>query len=136
MIVVDASVWVSALIESDVHYAASAAWLADWIRSGRNISAPSLMLAEVAGAISRRDDAGLNGAAVISLILGMTRVDWVHTNDSLLLHTAELASNLRLRCADATYVAVAQRYDVSLLTWDRDQAARAGRAVPAATPRD
>ncbi|HEV2123105.1 MAG TPA: type II toxin-antitoxin system VapC family toxin [Chloroflexota bacterium] len=129
MIVLDASVWVSALVESDVHYAASEAWLSRWMRSGATIIAPALMLAEVAGAISRRGDTDLDGRKAISILEALPGVQWVYPDHPLRVQAAELAADLSRRGADATYVAIAQRFDVSLLTWDQDQAARARPVV-------
>lgn len=47
---------------------------------------------------------------------------------------ATLAADLGLRGADATYVAVAQQFDVPLLTWDREQASRASKVIRVQTP--
>ena len=41
---------------------------------------------------------------------------------------------LRLRGADATYVAVAQRLDLPLITWDREQLERASRLITVRSP--
>lgn len=132
----DASVWISALVYSDAFYSPSEAWLASWARSGREIVAPPLLLAEVAGAVSRRVDPAMDGRQAISIVLRTPGVRWVHSTPHLLLRTAELASDLRLRGADATYVAVAQQEGVPLLTWDREQAARASSVVLTATPEE
>ena len=48
---------------------------------------------------------------------------------SLLLEAAQLAAELGLRGADSTYVAVATRLDLPLVTLDVDQRERAGKRV-------
>ena len=48
---------------------------------------------------------------------------------SLLLEAAQLAAELGLRGADSTYVAVAARLDLPLVTLDVDQRERAGKRV-------
>jgi predicted nucleic acid-binding protein len=47
---------------------------------------------------------------------------------------AELAASLRLRGADAVYVAVASVTGERLVTWDREVVSRAARAVDAGFP--
>jgi predicted nucleic acid-binding protein len=47
---------------------------------------------------------------------------------------ARLAADLRLRGANAVYVAVAARLDIPLVTWDGEQLARAGGRVRVTTP--
>ena len=51
---VDASVWVSGLVSEDTHHKATNAWLSQRLAGGDTLVIPSLALAEVAGAISRR----------------------------------------------------------------------------------
>ena len=53
MYVVDASVWVSRFVLNDVHHEPSYSWLEGTVIRGELIVAPALLLAEVAGAISR-----------------------------------------------------------------------------------
>ena len=52
----------------------------------------------------------------------------------LALPAAELASELRLRGADAVYVAMTHRLGVPLVTWDREQLERAAVRIEARTP--
>ena len=51
---VDASVWVSSLAPQDTHHVTTKAWLSQRLAGGDTLIIPSLALAEVAGAISRR----------------------------------------------------------------------------------
>src|SRR5437773_1369529 len=60
--------------------------------------------------------------------LRIVTVDW-----RLAEHAASLAADLRLRGADATYVAVADRLHLPLVTWDREQRERAKEAVRTVT---
>ena len=48
---------------------------------------------------------------------------------------AEVAADLRLRGADAVYVAAARLLRVPLVTWDREQQQRAGAVVVVQMPR-
>jgi predicted nucleic acid-binding protein len=52
--VLDASVWVAALIKKEQHHAESALFLSRLLQDRRTASVPILVLAEVAGAIARQ----------------------------------------------------------------------------------
>ena len=48
--------------------------------------------------------------------------------------SAQLAAELRLRGADATYVALALERGVPLITWDKEQIERGGLRIEVRTP--
>lgn len=50
---VDASVWVSRFLNTDVFHATSDAWLSRELGAGRTLAGPTLLLAEIAGVIRR-----------------------------------------------------------------------------------
>lgn len=54
MTVADASVWVSRFVAEDIYHLPSRGWLSDHLAAGGIIVAPDLLLAEVAGALTRR----------------------------------------------------------------------------------
>ncbi len=54
VVVVDASVWVSRLITSDVNYDASHLWMEQYKIAKGLLVAPAILLIEVAAAISRQ----------------------------------------------------------------------------------
>ncbi len=127
--VVDASVWVSVLVPADVHHMASRGWLEERLREGTPLIAPVILLADVGGAIARRTgDTGLGQRAVDALLafpnLRLTPVDARVGGEA-----ARLAARLRLRGADAVYVATAALLGVPLVTWDVEQRERAVSVV-------
>jgi predicted nucleic acid-binding protein len=127
-IVVDASVWVARLVSQDVFYEPVKEWMAAHIESNDHFLAPSLLLAELGGAISRRTTASL-GLKAIQQVQNLPGLQLVEMDHSLLLEAAQLAAELGLRGADSTYVAVAARLDLPLVTLDVDQRERAGKRV-------
>jgi predicted nucleic acid-binding protein len=135
VIVLDASVWTSSFLADDVHHVVSRTWIDAWLVTNRSIMAPTLLLAEVGGAVARRTRDEAIGQAAVDTILLTPNLSLVALDNELGQTTARYAATLGPRGADATYVAVAQRYAVSLLTWDREQATRAADVVTAATPR-
>jgi predicted nucleic acid-binding protein len=133
MIVVDASVWVSYLIPADVNHSISRRWLSRLIAE-QPLAAPVLILAEVGGAISRRTGRPDLGEKVIGRLLSLPGLRLVSINHELGIRTARLAAELRLRGADAAYVAVAAALNIPLVSWDAEQLDRAAAVVRGYAP--
>ena len=132
--VVDASVVVSRLVPHDVHHAASRAWLARHVADGGLVIAPMLLLPEVAGAVARRTGAPRLARGAVEAVLRLPGLRLVPLDDGLARSAAGLAGRLRLRGADAIYIAVAATLHVPLVTWDVEQRERATRIVEVLAP--
>lgn len=124
-VVVDASVWVARLVPQDEFHLLVKNWMVDQREDGVQFVSPALLLAEVAGAISRRTRPDLAQRALHELD-ALPRLRIVEMSNSLLMAAARLAADLGLRGADSVYVATAVQLSVPLLTLDIDQKARAG----------
>jgi predicted nucleic acid-binding protein len=126
---VDASVWVARLVPQDTFHTSVRLWMNIQLLAGGELLSPSLLLAEVSGAIARRTgDAKLAHLAMERLesLPGLRLVEMDHV---LLCAAANLAAELGLRGADSIYVAVASRLDLPLATLDVDQRRRAAARV-------
>ena len=134
MTVVDASVWVSRLVPHDVHHAASRQWLLQELADGHLLVAPVLLLAEVAGAVSRRTARPLLARRTTRSLLRLPGLRLVPLGRRLGPEAAELAADLGLRGADAVYVATARRLGLPLVTWDVEQRERAARLIAVRAP--
>jgi predicted nucleic acid-binding protein len=134
VIAIDASVWVSAIVQQDVHHASSQAWLDDYIAIGGAMFCPELLLQEVAGAISRRTGQSAFARRAAQDLENLTGMRLIPMDRTLRRRAWELAADLGLRGTDATYVAVAQLLRVPLLTLDRDQHTRGGRVITTHAP--
>jgi len=132
--VVDASVWVSRLVSADVHHPLSQTWLESFVSSGGQCVAPVLLLAEVAGAISRRTTEARLGQAALQMLLRLPALRVVSVERRLGMSAAQLAADLGLRGADAVYVALAQQLKVPLVTWDQEQLDRTSSVITARQP--
>jgi predicted nucleic acid-binding protein len=132
--VVDASVWVSRLVSADVHHSISQKWLEAFVAGGGQCVAPVLLLAEVAGAISRRTTEPRLGQAALKLLLRMPALRIVNVERRLGMSAAQLAADLGLRGADAVYVALAQQLKVPLITWDQEQIDQTSSVIAARQP--
>jgi predicted nucleic acid-binding protein len=137
MKVVDASVWVSSFIPLDERHDCSRKWLESCHARGELLASPILLLAEVAGAISRRTQAAGLAWQAAEILLRLPHLRLVSIDPRLGRAAARLAADLGLRGADSVYVALAQFLKLPLITWDSDQAERArGRILISAPDAD
>ncbi|MGH2587327.1 MAG: type II toxin-antitoxin system VapC family toxin [Dehalococcoidia bacterium] len=134
MSVIDASVWVSRFVPQDKFHASSRRWLATHVAAGGLLVSPVLLLAEVAGAVSRRTGDPRLAQRVLETLVRVPALRIVPVDAGLGRAAADLAADLALRGADALYVAVAQALGLPFITWDEDQRERAGRVVAAFSP--
>jgi len=133
-VVVDASVWVSRLVPQDVHHVASRHWLEQYVAEGGLLVAPALLLAEVAGAISRRTGEPRLAHRAVDHLLRVPALRIVPVEHRLGEAAGRLAADLGLRGADALYVATAYQLQIPLVTWDREQQEKAGTVIAVRTP--
>ncbi len=127
-IVVDASIWVARLVSEDIFYEPVKEWMSTRLEEDDQFLAPSLLLAEIGGAISRRTTPSL-GLKAIEQVQSLPGLQLVEMENLLLQEAAQLAARLGLRGADSTYVALAARLDLPLMTLDIDQKERAAKRI-------
>lgn len=134
MAVVDASVYVALVNARESEHARC--W--DWFRSvalgGESIVAPTILLAEVAAALSRGagDPALAHRAARLLTRSGM--VDLPQVTQSLAERAAEIAAEHRICGCDAVSVALADRAGDTLVTLDQQQLDRGAACVTVRAP--
>jgi predicted nucleic acid-binding protein len=133
-VVVDASVWISALIAQDVNHRVSRTWRRSWMRGNGTFALPLLILPEVAGAITRRSGRALLGDQAVATILANPAVTLVAVDRQLATLAAQHASLFPLKGADAVYTALAEQLGVALVTWDNEQLTRAGSRIQVLQP--
>jgi len=132
--VVDASVMVSSVLPSDVHHGTSRGWLSRHVDGGGLVLAPTLLLAEVAGALARRTGAPRLGRQAIDALLRLPTLRLIALDEPFAREAADFAARLHLRGGDAVYIAVAAVLGVPLVTWDAEQRLRAARVVDVVAP--
>ena len=103
---------------------------------GEPVAAPLLVLAEVAGAVARRTGVSELGARAVSQMQRLPNARLVPVDTELAQLGAQLAAELRLRGADALYVALARRLSIPLVTWDQEQRERGRPLVAVLNPQD
>ena len=134
--VVDASVWVSRLLGTDIHYEPSRLWLERQIDSDEALVIPAHALAEIGGVLARRTRDSAHANSIVSLIRQLPNTRLIPIDLELADLGAETASSLRLRGADAIYVALARRLGLPLITWDQEQLERGASQVATNDPRE
>lgn len=132
--VLDASVLVSRLVAGDVHHDASRRWLEGHVADGGLVVAPALLLPEIAGAISRRTGQRRLARRAVAAVLRLPALRLVAVDPDLAELAARLAGDLRLRGADALYVATAAHLRLPLVTWDDEQRERAAARIVVIAP--
>jgi predicted nucleic acid-binding protein len=132
--VVDASVWVSFFVPSDVHHAVSRQWLQQHTASGGLLIEPTLVTLEVAGAISRRIGRPEVAHQAVRQVQRISALRLIPLDQHLGTLATHLAADLALRGADAVYVALAYQLGIPLVTWDDEQRTRATTIIATQTP--
>jgi predicted nucleic acid-binding protein len=132
--VVDASVVVSRIVPNDMNHAASRTWLTRHVAEGGLLISPALLLPEVARAIARRTGRHRLARHAVEELLRLPALRLLPIDDVLARAAANLSGRLRLRGADAVYVAAAAMLRLPLVTWDAEQRERAAHVIEILSP--
>ncbi len=132
--IVDASVWVASVLQGDVHHQVCLAFLRRFVTERQIASVPLLVWAEIAGAVARRTGSTDRGLKVAEQINGQVWVRGEPLNGTLAGESMRLAATLKLRGADAVYVALAATLREPLITLDTEMLERTRGVVEALTP--
>jgi predicted nucleic acid-binding protein len=131
---VDASVFINAFNPYEQGHQASHDLLAHLQQQALPIIVPTLLLPEVAAAISwgRQDEALAREFALA--LSRLPHLVLVSLDGTLAYQALDVAASHRLRGSDAVYAAVALRFGSTLVTLDREQQGRIAAVVPAHPP--
>lgn len=130
---IDASVFVAAARSIEPHYAVSEAFLLALPGVNAEIFCPALVLPESSAAIARRSGNATLALLTAQLIAGQAKLQLVSITETRARRAAEIAAHQRIHGADAIYVATAEEYAATLVTWDNTILQRAASLV---TPED
>ena len=134
MIVTDASIWVSTMRYNEIHHQTTRIWIDKYIATGQKISAPTLIVAEVSGALARRTGRSRLGHIARHELSAYSFLQLISVDFHLASIASELAADCQLCGADAVYAALAYSLGVPLLTWDQEQITRVQKMIKAGTP--
>lgn len=136
MLTLDANVFVSASAPAEAQYAISLTFIGRVVAQSVAVYCPSLVLPEVAAAIIRPTSNAALAAQTVSGIGLLPNITLVTLTEQRARQAAHIAVSCRLRGPDAVYVAVAQEFGTTLITWDVELLTRGVLSVPTMTPSD
>lgn len=134
MFVIDASVWVNSFDQQEPGYEISRQFLAAVGQQPVTIAVPSLLLAEVAGAISRTRQAPTQAHSFATALSKLPNVTLVSLDIPLAELSLQLAAQHGLRGADATYASVTLRTGYTLVSLDNEHLTRLKNVIEVKTP--
>ena len=134
MYVVDASVWVSYFMQTEGTYSASRDWVSQQVDAGTPILGPSHVLAEISGAVSRRTGREELGRVSSTVVSRLPDFQLIPIDRELADVSASVAAGMKLRGADAVYVALALLTNSPLVTWDKEQLERGAPIIETLSP--
>ncbi len=129
-VVVDASVWITAVDSGDQAHASAADCLSAIGRRQLQIVVPSLARIEVACALSRRFGDADASRALTATLFDASFVFEEVVDATLASRAVAVGTTARLRGADALYAAIAERETAPLITLDRELLSRGGGVSP------
>ena len=132
--VIDASVFVAAARTAETHYAVSVEFLRQAQEQNTVIVCPTLILAECSAAIARPTGNPALAEALVALIENFHGLNLATLTTPLARQAATIAATHLLRGADSVYVAVAQEFEATLITWDDEMLNRGASVVSTMTP--
>jgi len=133
---VDASVFLNAFNPYEAGHEISNQFLALLQENAMPIIVPTLLLSEVAAAISRGRGEAQLARDFAATLAELPHMIWIPLDMTLSQQAVDIAANYRLRGSDAVYAATAARFGCDLVTLDQEQCQRVADVLPAKYPAD
>ena len=134
VVVLDASVWLSSILRTDVNHPRAVAWINKHIHSGGSFVAPYLLMVEVAATVRRVTQQEPDARKALHDLLAFTYLRLLPMDQKLIEDAAEISILLSIKSGDSFYVAVAQQVGVPLVTFDQEQLARPAGIITTIIP--
>jgi predicted nucleic acid-binding protein len=134
MYVIDASVWISRFVRTDLNHVRSREWLASVLDLGPIVMGPALVLPEVGGAVSRRTGRIEAAKEAMAELESLSGLEIVPLDSEAASVAGLIAAETRLRGGDAVYLSLAADMDWPLVTWDRELRDRGRSAAQVYSP--
>jgi predicted nucleic acid-binding protein len=131
---IDANIFVRDANPYDTDYAICHTLLERLYIAQFPIIAPTILLAEVAGPISRAFRDPMRARLYVQAMAALPNVTLILCDAALAQDAAEIAADYALRGMDAIYVAVARRHRCVLVTLDDEPRQRVSAIIPTRTP--
>ena len=134
MAVIDASVYIALINAQEIYHASSWGWFQQAQAAGESLTAPVILLAEVAAGLSRGLGNPTLAHQVVQQLLQVQLIDMVPVTSVLAKRAAAIAADHQIRGCDAIYVALAEQLGAELVTLDQQQLERGAAVVTTRTP--
>jgi len=134
MAVMDTSVLVAVINSHEPGHISSFNWFSNILSTGVAVSAPVILLAETAAAISRGQNDPERAYRAIRLLTETDYIMWYPVNQALAFRSAEIAADYKIRGCDAIFVALAEQLGEELVTLDNEQLTRSTAVISARRP--
>ncbi len=133
--VVDANVWVGAMSRDEPTHQKCLLFLMNAEFAGAEFIAPVVSPIEVVATFARKTNCDELAAKIVSWMRSYCTL-WRVMLCNDIDYVSRVASQCRLRGADAVYVATALESSATLVTYDREILERASSLISVATPED
>ncbi len=130
MLVIDASVWVSAADATDPLSGPSRAFLAEVAAREIPIALPEFAGLEIACALARRLHNAEQGRSLAGRMLESPLVTTYSLNRAMLRRAGQVGTRDFLRAGDALYAAFAEGMEGEVVSWDGELIERGGALTP------
>src|SRR5712691_11213126 len=94
-VVVDASVWVSSLRHQDINHDASRLWMEKYMIEGGLLIAPTILLVEVAAAISRRTGESVLAREAVNALMSARSMQLIPMDSALVQAAVNVAADIK-----------------------------------------
>jgi len=135
MAILDASVYLALINSDESEHAASWRWFKQVQENRETISAPVILLAETAAALSR----GVGNIALAHQAVAQLRnsplIKLIPVTTDLAALAASIAADHQIRGCDAVYVALAAQHNDYLMTLDKQQLDRGANIITTRQPK-
>ncbi len=131
---IDASVFLNAFNPHEADHDESLRLLARLQEGAVPIVVPTLLLPEVAGAISRGQQDTRLARRFAATLSRLSHLILIPLDIRLAQRAADVAAEHRLRGSDAVYAVVALQFGTTLITLDQEQRRRVAKVVPTSRP--
>ncbi len=130
LLVIDASVWVSAADATDPLSQSSRAFLAEVAARELPIALPEFAGLEIACALARRLRSAEQGRSLAGRMLESPLVETYSLNRAMLRRAVQAGTRDFLRAGDALYAALAEGMEGEVVSWDCELVESAGAFTP------
>ena len=135
MPIIDASVYVALIKETESEHANAREWIREASAGNETLAAPTIFVAEVAAAISRGLGNRALARSVSDHLAESGLIELLPVTEALAGRAASISADHKIRGCDAIYVALAERLDDHLVSLDNQQLDRGAAVVETRRPR-